>query len=84
MADAPLYLLDTNVMSDMMRNPLGNTVQRFRKVLADHDAATVCTSVVVECELLFGLRRRTHPRWQTHYELLMDSARLKLENWLET
>ena len=74
MADAPLYLLDTNVMSDMMRNPLRNTVQRFRKVLADHDTATVCTSVVVQCELLFGPRRRTHPRWQTHYDLLLEAV----------
>lgn len=73
-ADARLYLLDTNIMSDMMRNPEGMAAQRFRKVLTKDDPGTLCTSVIVQCELLFGLRRRTHPRWQTHYQLLLGSV----------
>ena len=28
---------------------------------------------MVQCELLFGLRRRTHPRWSTQYERVMTS-----------
>jgi tRNA(fMet)-specific endonuclease VapC len=68
-----LYLLDTNILSDMMRNPTGLAAQQFRATLSTSDTAAISTSVIVQCELLFGLRRRTHPRWQTHYELLLKS-----------
>ncbi len=73
-ADAHLYLLDTNIMSDMMRNPEGMAAQRLREVLTEDAPDTLCTSVIVQSELLFGLRRRTHPRWQTHYRLLLESV----------
>lgn len=74
MADSRLYLLDTNILSDMMRNPTGLAAQQFRTTLSDSNTVGICTSVIVQCELLFGLRRRTHPRWQTHYALLMQSV----------
>ena len=74
MPDSRLYLLDTNILSDMMRNPLGMAAQKSRAILAKGNTDSVCTSVIVQCELLFGLRRRTHPRWQTHYELLVASV----------
>ena len=67
-------MLDTHIMSDLMRNPEGKAAQQFRKLLATDDGHILCTSVVVQCELLFGLRRRTHPRWQTHYRLLLESV----------
>ncbi len=72
MTNSRLYLLDTNILSDMMRNPEGKAAQQFLKVRAKDDAGSVCTSVIVQCEILFGLRRRTHPRWVTHYDRLMD------------
>jgi tRNA(fMet)-specific endonuclease VapC len=67
------YLLDTNILSDMMRNPEGRAAQQFRAKLSDDQAAPMCTSVIVQCELLFGLRRRTHPRWHTHYQRVLES-----------
>ena len=70
------YLLDTNILSDMMRNPSGVAAQRFQKLAQSAPNVKLCTSVVVQCELLFGLRRRTHPRWQTHYEKLLESVEL--------
>ena len=75
--DTHLYLLDTNIMSDLMRNPEGMAAQRFRSVLTDGETCTLCTSVIVQCELLFGLRRRTHPRWQTRHPHLRDALRLR-------
>lgn len=74
MTNARLYLLDTNILSDMMRNPTGLAAQQFRTTLSKSDTADISTSVIVQCELLFDLRRRTHPRWQTHYELLLQSV----------
>ena len=73
MAAAPRYLLDTNILSDMMRTPEGRAAQRFRCLLTDDVSVHLCTSVIVQCELLFGLRRRTQPRWHTQYQRLMDS-----------
>jgi tRNA(fMet)-specific endonuclease VapC len=72
--NARLYLLDTNILSDMMRNPTGLAAQQFRTTLSKRDTANISTSIIVQCELLLGLKRRTHPRWQTHYELLMQSV----------
>lgn len=73
MAAAPRYLLDTNILSDMMRTPEGRAAQRFRSLLVGDESVHLCTSVIVQCELLFGLRRRTQPRWHTQYQRLMDS-----------
>ena len=73
MAAAPRYLLDTNILSDMMRTPEGRAAQRFRSLLTGDVSVHLCTSVIVQCELLFGLRRRTQPRWHTQYQRLMDS-----------
>lgn len=68
------YLLDTNILSDMMRNPQGIASQRFIEAITKNPDARLCTSVVVQCEILFGIRRRTHPRWQTHYERVLESV----------
>jgi tRNA(fMet)-specific endonuclease VapC len=72
-AAAPRYLLDTNILSDMMRTPEGRAAQRFRSLLVGDESVHLCTSVIVQCELLFGLRRRTQPRWHTQYQRLIES-----------
>lgn len=48
------YLLDTNIVSDMMRNPLGRVFQRIAEVGED----TVFTSIIVSCEVRFGIEKR--------------------------
>jgi tRNA(fMet)-specific endonuclease VapC len=52
------YLLDTNVLSRLMREPRGTTAERLAEVGDD----TVCTSVVVASELRFGALRRGSTR----------------------
>lgn len=44
------YLLDTNVVSDMARNPQGSVVERIR-----HVGPKVAVSIIVACEVEFGL-----------------------------
>jgi len=44
------YLLDTNIVSDLVRNPHGRITQRIRKV----GEAQVCTSIIVVAELHYG------------------------------
>lgn len=48
------YLLDTNIISDLVRNPLGLAAQRVALL---HDA-NICTSVLVAAELRYGVARR--------------------------
>lgn len=71
MTDPTLYLLDTNAISDMMRNPQGLVAQRVLSASANGSQDTVCTSVIVECELMFGLQRRISPKWMIQYQRVM-------------
>ena len=48
------YLLDTNIISDLVRNPLGLAAQRVALL---HDA-NICTSILVAAELRYGVARR--------------------------
>lgn len=44
------YLLDTNIVSDLVRNPHGRITERIRKV----GEVRVCTSIIVAAELRYG------------------------------
>lgn len=44
------YLLDTNILSDLIRNPQGRAAKRIAKVGEDN----VCTSIIVAAELRYG------------------------------
>jgi tRNA(fMet)-specific endonuclease VapC len=48
------YLLDTNVLSHLVRDPQGEVAQR----LSQQVEAEVFTSVIVACELRYGARKR--------------------------
>lgn len=50
------YMLDTNIVSDKIRNPAGQAAQRAR---AAGDA--VCVSVIVAAELRCGCAKRASP-----------------------
>jgi len=49
-----VYLLDTNIISDLIRNPAGIVAQQ----IAEKGESAVCTSIVVACELRFGARKK--------------------------
>ena len=44
------YLLDTNIISDLIRNPQGRAANRLAKV----GEKNVCTSIIVAAELRYG------------------------------
>ena len=71
LAEMTLLMLDTNIISDMMRNPHGLAMQRAAQRLAQDPTAASCTSVVVNCELLFGLAHRPSPRLIEAYDRVM-------------
>lgn len=51
------YMLDTNIASEIIRNPVGRAAQRARAV-----ADSVCVSVIVAAELRYGCARKGSPR----------------------
>ncbi|SCX24394.1 MULTISPECIES: type II toxin-antitoxin system VapC family toxin [Agrobacterium] len=48
------YLLDTNIVSDMMNNPQGKVFQRVAEIGEDG----VFTSIIVASEVRFGIEKR--------------------------
>jgi tRNA(fMet)-specific endonuclease VapC len=52
------YLLDTNIVSDLVRDPYGRITQRIKKV----GEAQVCTSLIVAAELRYGSAKKGSPR----------------------
>lgn len=52
------YMLDTNVVSDMIRNPGGRAAKRLARV----GEAGVCVSIIVAAELRYGCAKKGSPR----------------------
>ena len=61
------YLLDTNILSDLMRRPAGPAARRLAEVGEDG----VATSIVVAAELRYGAARRGSPRLTARVEALL-------------
>jgi tRNA(fMet)-specific endonuclease VapC len=61
------YLLDTNIVSDLVRHPQGQVVQRIRKV----GEARVCTSIIVAAELRYGAAKKGSTRLSAQLEAVL-------------
>jgi tRNA(fMet)-specific endonuclease VapC len=48
------YMLDTNIISDLIKNPQGSVAKRIAKVGED----AVCTSIIVAAELRYGCAKK--------------------------
>jgi tRNA(fMet)-specific endonuclease VapC len=66
------YLLDTNIISHLMKDGASESLNRYRTRLQSEPDCTVVTSVVVQCELMFGLARHPSPRLQRAFALQME------------
>ena len=55
-ATAPVWMLDTNILSHAIRYPRGPLAVRIQQLSAQ-TAGALCTSLVVECELRFGAEK---------------------------
>ena len=63
------YLLDTNIVSDLVPRPQGRTSQRIREV----GEAQVCTSIIVAAELRYGAAKRGAPRLSAQLEAVLGA-----------
>ncbi|HUK48367.1 MAG TPA: type II toxin-antitoxin system VapC family toxin [Terriglobales bacterium] len=52
------YLLDTNIVSDLVRNPHGRVTDHIRKLGEER----VCTSIIVAAELHYGAAKKGSAR----------------------
>jgi len=63
------YLLDTNIVSDLVRNPQGKVAQHIRKV----GEAQVFTSIIVAAELRYGAAKSRSPRLSAQLEAVLGA-----------
>jgi tRNA(fMet)-specific endonuclease VapC len=63
------YLLDTNIVSDLVRNPQGRVTQRIRAV----GESEVATSIIVAAELRYGAERKGSPRLTAQLAAVLGS-----------
>lgn len=61
------YLLDTNILSDLVRNPKGAVASRIRRV----GEGNVCTSIIVSSELRYGARKKGSTPLEKRVEALL-------------
>ena len=66
------YLLDTNIVSDLIRNPKGRVATRIEKV----GEAQIAVSVIVAAELRFGVAKGGSPLIADKVESLLKSIKV--------
>ena len=66
------HLLDTNIVSDLVRNPQGRIAARIAEV----GEAAVCTSVIVAAELRFVAAKRGSARLSEQLERVLGALQV--------
>lgn len=66
------YLLDTNILSDLVRNPGGIVATQIGKVGED----SVCTSIVAAAELRYGAAKSTSARLGERVDLILSALEI--------
>ncbi len=61
------YLLDTNILSSLIRDPQGRIAERI-KVVGEQ---AICTSIVVAAELRYGAAKKASPRLTEQVEAVL-------------
>ena len=63
------YLLDTNIISDVIRNPDGPAARRIEQV----GPKELCTSIIVAAELRYGYAKKGSPRLLAKVEGILET-----------
>ena len=64
-----VYMLDTNIISDLVNNPIGKVYQRIKQ----EGEPTVCTSIIVAAELRFGAQKKGSPALTERIDKILTS-----------
>src|SRR5690348_2365392 len=63
------FLLDTNIVSDLIRNPQGRVAKRIGSVGEEN----ICTSIIVAAELRYGAAKKASPKLTTQVEVVLEA-----------
>jgi tRNA(fMet)-specific endonuclease VapC len=63
------YLLDTNIVSNLVRNPRGRVADRIKAI----GEQNICTSIIVAAELRYGTTKKASPRLSTQVEAVLGA-----------
>lgn len=63
------YLLDTNILSDLIRHPQGPVAHQ----IATAGENTVCTSIIVAAELRYGAEKSGSPQLTDRVDLILSA-----------
>jgi tRNA(fMet)-specific endonuclease VapC len=66
------YLLDTNIVSDLVRNPQGRIAQHIRKI----GEGQVCTSIIVAAELRYGAAKKQSARLTAQLQAVLGALEI--------
>jgi tRNA(fMet)-specific endonuclease VapC len=64
------FLLDTNILSDLVRHPRGRIFDRIKQV----GEQNICSSIVVAAELRYGVAKRGSSRLTMQLETVLDAV----------
>lgn len=67
-----LFMLDTNIISDLLRNPKGKAAKQIARVGDDN----ICTSVIVAAELRYGCAKSGSSRLTEAIEDLLGEINI--------
>ena len=66
------YLLDTNIVSDLVQHPQGRVAARIAQIGDDK----VATSIIVACEMRYGAARKNSPRLFAQLETILGALEI--------
>lgn len=67
-----LYMLDTNIVSELLRNPDGRAAKRIAEVGPD----VICVSIITAAELRYGCAKRGSAKLLAHVEAVLESVQV--------
>jgi tRNA(fMet)-specific endonuclease VapC len=63
------YLLDTNIVSNLVRDPHGRVADRIKAI----GEPNICTSIIVAAELRYGITKKASPRLSAQVEAVLGA-----------
>ncbi len=66
------YLLDTHIVSDLIRNPQGRVAAHIKKI----GETKICTSIIVAAELRYGATKNGSPRLTAQLEAVFGALEI--------
>ena len=67
-----LYMLDTNVVSDLLRNPSGSAAKRIAEVGPD----AICVSIITAAELRYVCAKKGSAKLLAYVEAILESVQV--------